>query len=74
MTKNFDANSRDGAPLCCVVCEREIPGGNWFARVKLGNGRVALCRPRCTELFAEDPERFVARAGSLPFLEKVAAG
>ena len=72
--KNFNANAPDGAPLCCIVCEKEIPGGNWFARVKLGNGRVALCRPRCVELFAEHPERFAGRASAQPSLEKNAAG
>ena len=45
------------APLHCYYCDRAIVDGNWFARVKLGEGRVALCRPVCVELFLESPDR-----------------
>src|ERR1700743_2441763 len=56
MTRNFDA-AREGAPLLnCFECEREIPGGAWFARIRLGNQRVAFCRPRCVEAFLDHPE------------------
>ena len=55
--KNFDATRSNDAPLHCYYCGRAIAGGNWFARVKLGDGRVALCRPVCVELFLEYPDR-----------------
>ena len=48
---NFDAARTDGQPLQCYYCGREIKDGHWFARIKVGNLRVGLCRPRCLELF-----------------------
>lgn len=62
---NFDATSANGAPLNCIVCDREIPGGNWFARIKLGgsDGRVALCRPQCAEIFEDNRETYDHKAG-----------
>lgn len=66
--KNFDATRSNDAPLHCYYCGRAIADGNWFARVKLGDGRVALCRPVCVELFLEYPDRCEganARASSI---------
>ena len=54
--KNFDATRPNDAPLHCYYCGRVIAGGNWFARIKLGGGSVALCRPSCVELFLEHPD------------------
>lgn len=59
--KNFDASEETSTPLHCLVCEREIPDGNWFARIKLGNRRVAFCRPWCIETYLDGPERYVWR-------------
>ena len=66
--KNFDATRSNDAPLHCYYCGRAIAGGNWFARVKLGGGRVAFCRPGCVELFLDCPDRCEgsnARSGSI---------
>lgn len=52
--KNFDAGRTDGAPLNCYFCGREIPGGIWWARLKVEDQRVALCRPECVESFLTD--------------------
>ena len=59
--KNFDANQDTGGPLHCVACEREIPDGTWFARIKVGDHRVALCGPRCVERLLDDPDRYAWR-------------
>jgi hypothetical protein len=64
--KHFDASGNNGAPLNCIVCEREIRDGNWFARIKVGEHRVALCRPRCVEAFLDDPERCAWRFHTSP--------
>jgi len=55
MTKNFDA-TREGVALNCFQCGKDIPAGEWFARIRLGNQRVAFCRPRCVEAFLDHPE------------------
>ena len=57
MMKNFDAARGDGAPLYCYCCEREIPGGNWFARFPAEGRLIAFCRPRCLEVFLERREQ-----------------
>lgn len=62
MNANYDAASQNGAPLRCVVCDDEIPNGNWFARIKLGNGRVACCRPFCVEKFLRDRDAYARKA------------
>ena len=61
--KNYDATRTDGAPLNCIQCDREIPGGNWFARMKLGEGRVAACCPGCVEKFLENRPACAAKIG-----------
>ena len=67
MTKNADA-TREGASLNCFECGHEIPGGAWFARIRLGNRRVAFCRPWCVEAFLDHPEELTpdsrSRTGS----------
>lgn len=72
--KNFDATRSDLVPLYCYYCGRLIVDGNWFARIKLGDGRVALCRPGCVELFLEHPEHCVgAEGGSMAQSETAVA-
>src|SRR5437899_2433975 len=61
--KNFDASETNGAPLHCLVCEREIPHHDWFARIKLGNHRAAFCRPGCAERYLDAPEEYGWRLG-----------
>jgi hypothetical protein len=56
MNKNYDAAGGSSLPLHCIVCDRVISDGNWFARIKLGQGRVAMCRPRCVEDFLDNRE------------------
>ncbi len=51
--KNFDATRIDGGCLNCYCCGREIPDGNWFARIRHGGGRVVFCRPWCVEVFLD---------------------
>lgn len=60
---NYDATRTDGAPLNCIQCDREIPAGNWFARLKLGEGRVAACRPACVENFLDNRQFCGEKAG-----------
>jgi hypothetical protein len=55
MTKNFDATT-EGVSLNCFECGKEILGGAWFARIQLGNRRIAFCRPGCVEAFLDHPE------------------
>jgi len=55
MTKNFDA-TKEGAFLNCFQCGKDIPDGEWFARIRMGDRRVAFCRPRCVEAFLDHPE------------------
>ena len=54
---NFDATQAHAGPLNCYSCGRVIPDGNWFARIRLGEGRVGLCGPGCVESFLEYPDR-----------------
>jgi hypothetical protein len=61
MNKNFDASRTDGSPLFCLVCENEIRDGHWFARLPMEPGQVAMCRPRCMEVFLQDRESFVRK-------------
>jgi hypothetical protein len=61
---NFDAAKADGSALNCIVCGKEIPDGAWFARIKVGDERVVLCRPRCAEIFAEHREVYARKLGA----------
>jgi hypothetical protein len=56
--RQFEAGGEAGEFLDCLVCERRIPDGRWFARFQLGGHHVAFCRPRCVERFLEDRERY----------------
>jgi len=68
--KNYDASKTDGTPICCIRCDREIPGGNWFARFQVGDIHVAVCRPWCMEKFLEDRETYAKKVE--PFTTKSA--
>jgi len=59
--KNFDASSDNSVLLNCLVCERRIRDGNWFARLKLGDRRAAFCKPQCVETFLDHRERYAHR-------------
>lgn len=54
---NFDATRAD-RDLRCYTCEKPISDATWFARIKLGDHRVAFCRPRCLELFLNSPGKY----------------
>jgi hypothetical protein len=62
--KNYDASKTDGTPLYCIMCEREIPDRNWFARIPLGDCRVAVCRPACAEMFLDNREACAQKIGT----------
>jgi hypothetical protein len=65
---NFDASNLDCASVQCAVCEREIIGGKWFARIKHGEWMVALCCPLCTEAFERSPHAYVRRIETLEWM------
>jgi hypothetical protein len=68
MNQNFYADNKDGKTPCCVVCERLIPDGAWFARLPLGDHWVAVCRPYCLEVFLDAKPECTAKIGMLPSL------
>ncbi|MGN6554312.1 MAG: hypothetical protein ACTHLW_11400 [Verrucomicrobiota bacterium] len=72
--KNYDATQPNGTPLHCIMCEREIPDGKWFARIKLGNMRVGICRPWCTELFLKQRELCALKVGIAPAVREPGTG
>ena len=61
--KNFEASGANGTPLYCLVCEREIPHQDWFARIRLGKHRLAVCRPCCAERYLDAPADYSWRLG-----------
>ncbi len=64
----FDASNIDCEYVQCAVCEKEIKGGKWFARIKHGEWMVALCCPLCTEAFEAKPRAYVRRIETLQFM------
>ena len=64
----FDASNMDCEYVQCAVCEKEIKGGKWFARIKHGEWMVALCCPLCTEAFEAKPRAYVRRIETLQFM------
>jgi len=68
---NFDASNIDCEYVQCAVCEKEIKGGKWFARIKHGEWMVALCCPLCTEAFESKPHAYVRRIESLAFMRSL---
>jgi hypothetical protein len=65
---NFDASNLDCASVQCAVCEKEITGGKWFARIKHREWMVALCCPLCTEAFERSPHAYVRRIETLEWM------
>ena len=64
----FDASNMDCEYVQCAVCEKNITGGKWFARIKHGEWMVALCCPLCTEAFEAKPRAYVRRIETLQFM------
>lgn len=64
----FDASNPDCEYVQCVVCEKIITGGKWFARIKHGEWMVALCCPLCTEAFESKPLAYVRRIETLQLM------
>ena len=62
---NFDASDIDTAFVQCVVCEKAITGGKWFARITHEQRIFALCCPLCTEVFERSPRPYVRRVETL---------
>ena len=58
----FDATRVDRG-FRCYLCEKMIVDGDWFARIKMGDARVAFCSPRCLEKFLGSPEKYDRHLG-----------
>jgi hypothetical protein len=65
---NYNASDIDCDYVQCAVCEKDIKGGKWFARIKHGEWMVALCCPLCTEAFEATPQAYVRRIETLEFM------
>lgn len=65
---NFDASNMDCEFVQCAVCEKEIRGGKWSARIRHGGRMVALCCPLCTEAFEANPQPYLRRIETLELL------
>lgn len=65
---NLDATNMDTESVQCVVCEKEITGGKWAARIKHGERTVALCCPLCLETFEANPDTYVRRVETIELL------
>lgn len=65
---NFDARNMDCESVQCAVCEKEIMGGRWAARIKHGEMMVALCCPLCLEAFEMNPGAYIGRLKTLNLL------
>jgi ribosomal protein L24E len=48
-----NAPATDEEATTCFFCGKEIPSGQWFARLPHESRRVIFCRPRCLELFLQ---------------------
>ena len=66
---NFDATNMDAESVQCAVCEKEISGGKWTARIKHGEWMVALCCPLCLETFEANPDIYVRRMETVQLLQ-----
>jgi len=58
--RRLGADGRDGLSEC-VVCDKHIVDGNWFARIYRREGTIVLCCPRCTVLFVDDAAGYLRR-------------
>jgi hypothetical protein len=57
----YDASNPDASKVRCAVCDNEIRGGHWFARIRHEELVVALCCPLCTETFEGNPHAYTRR-------------
>lgn len=48
---HFDIHDLNVECARCVVCEKDILGDHWFARVKHGEWTVLLCSQPCAKAF-----------------------
>ena len=69
---NFDATNMDTESVQCIVCEKEITGGKWTARIKHGERMVALCCPLCLETFEANPDIYMRRFMTVELLRSAA--
>jgi hypothetical protein len=69
---NFDATNMDAEFVQCLVCEKEITGGKWAARIRHGNRMVALCCPLCLETFETNSDLYVRRLETVELLQATA--
>ena len=65
---NYDAANMDCNSVQCAVCDKEIRGGKWEARIKHGEWMVALCCPLCLQTFETNPDAYVRRLDTLELL------
>jgi len=67
---NFNASDMDCESVQCAVCEKEIPGGKWTARLKQGDHMVAVCCPLCLDTFEANPKAYMRRIETLELLHR----
>jgi hypothetical protein len=74
MTDNLscpDAGDFNAAQSQCFVCEKPMPGDQWFAQVKQGDWTIRLCCPRCARAFYSQRLPGLRRIGFLAALESL---
>lgn len=52
MNSNVTTTPAEEMPVC-LTCGKELPGGQWFARIRRGERRLVFCRPYCLEAFLQ---------------------
>lgn len=70
MTK-LDVGGLNAESLQCFVCERAVPGGDCFARVKHGDQTFVLCSKPCADAFYAQRLPFLRRIQALAALQSV---
>lgn len=68
MNPNGTVTSAEEMPVC-FTCGKELPGGQWFARIRRGERRLVFCRPYCLEAFLQQE----GSAAELPLDARAAA-
>ena len=66
---NFDASDPDVECVQCAVCEKEIKGGDWTARIEHEAWMVALCCPVCLAAFEDNPDGYIRRIETLKLMQ-----
>jgi hypothetical protein len=64
MNAAFNAAAGGGLPVRCLVCDKLLSEGSWFARIRLGDGRVAFCRPQCLEKYVDNEDFYAHKSAS----------